>query len=92
MIDSMSSSGLPENVRAALDNLSGEELLAARRYLEQALEARGLDPFGHLDEQDELGDEERARLHAAIKRGADEMKAGKGIPAEQVLAELRQRR
>lgn len=41
------------------------------------------------DERDDLDDEERARLHAAIVESADQLDRGEGVPAEQVLAELR---
>ena len=41
---------------------------------------------------DELSDEERAELHAAIRRGLEDAKAGRCIPAEEFLAELRARR
>ena len=40
-------------------------------------------------EGDDLDDEERARLHAALDRADEELRAGKGIPAAQVIAELR---
>lgn len=42
-----------------------------------------------VDEGDELDDEDRAQLHAAIELAQDELDAGLGIPAEQVIAELR---
>ena len=38
---------------------------------------------------DDLDDEDRARLHAALDVADDELHAGKGIPGEQVLAALR---
>jgi hypothetical protein len=40
-------------------------------------------------EGDDLDDEERARLHAALDRADEELRAGTGIPAAQVIAELR---
>jgi hypothetical protein len=40
---------------------------------------------------DELDDEERAELHQAIREGFEDAKAGRTIPAEQWLAELRSR-
>ena len=40
---------------------------------------------------DDLDDEERAELHQAIREGFDDAKAGRTIPAEQWLAELRLR-
>jgi hypothetical protein len=42
-------------------------------------------------ELDDLDDEERAELHQAIREGFDDAKAGRTIPAEQWLAELRSR-
>ena len=44
-----------------------------------------------VDEGDDLDDEDRARLHAALDRSQGDFLAGRGIPAEQVLAELRAR-
>jgi hypothetical protein len=38
---------------------------------------------------DDLDDEDRARLHAALEASEEEFKAGKGIPAAEVIAELR---
>jgi hypothetical protein len=38
---------------------------------------------------DDLDDEDRARLHAALDAADDELRAGKGIPGEQVIAALR---
>ncbi len=38
---------------------------------------------------DDLDDEDRARLHAALETSEEEFKAGKGIPAAEVIAELR---
>jgi Protein of unknown function DUF104 len=39
--------------------------------------------------EDELDDEDRARLHSALDAADDELRAGKGIPGDQFLAELR---
>ena len=39
--------------------------------------------------EDELDDEDRARLHSALDAADDELRAGKGIPGVQFLAELR---
>ena len=44
-----------------------------------------------VDEGDELDDEDRARLHAALDRSQRDFLAGRGIPAEEALAELRAR-
>ncbi len=38
---------------------------------------------------DDLDDEDRARLHAALETSEEEFKAGKGILAAEVIAELR---
>ena len=43
------------------------------------------------DECDELSDEERRVLHAAIQRGWSSLEQGKGIDASKVLRELRAR-
>ncbi len=40
-------------------------------------------------EDDGLDDEERARLHDALDQAWQEVQAGQGIPAEQVIDELR---
>jgi hypothetical protein len=39
--------------------------------------------------EDELDDEDRARLHSALDAAGDELRAGKSIPGDQFLAELR---
>jgi hypothetical protein len=44
-----------------------------------------------VDDGDDLDDDERGRLHAAIARGHDEVQRGEVIPADEVLAKLRQR-
>ena len=41
-----------------------------------------------VDEGDDLDDEDRARLHAALDRSQKDFLAGNGIPADEVLAEL----
>ena len=41
------------------------------------------------NQDDELDDEERAELHAALDEGLAEMKAGGGVDAGEVLAALR---
>jgi hypothetical protein len=41
-----------------------------------------------VDQGDDLDDEDRARLHAALDRSQEDFLAGRGIPAEQVLAAL----
>jgi hypothetical protein len=44
-----------------------------------------------VDDADGLDDEDRARLHVALEQAQDEIDRGEGIPAEEVLAELRKR-
>jgi len=44
-----------------------------------------------LDEGDDLEDEDRARLHAALRQSDEEFKAGLGIPEADVLDLLRPR-
>jgi hypothetical protein len=41
------------------------------------------------DDNDDLDDADRARLHAALDRSAEQFRAGAGIPADQVLGHLR---
>jgi hypothetical protein len=38
---------------------------------------------------DELGDEERARLHASLERALDDEDAGRVVDADEFLAEVR---
>jgi hypothetical protein len=40
-------------------------------------------------DDDDLTDEERARLHADIEASMAELDRGEGIPADQVIADLR---
>lgn len=40
---------------------------------------------------DHLDDEERERLHASIERGREDVRAGRTVDAEQVIAKLRAR-
>ena len=42
-----------------------------------------------IDDGDDLDDEDRARLHAAIDRGRAQLDRGEGIPASEVIAALR---
>jgi len=85
---------VPSHVRDLLDKLSGNELLATQRYLELVMETRGIDPYAHLDDfdEDDLDAKDRAALDASIARGLEEMRQGKGLPAEEVLDEMRKRR
>lgn len=41
--------------------------------------------------EDDLEEEDRVRLHAAIRRGIQETRAGESVPAEEFLRELRSR-
>lgn len=45
-----------------------------------------------VDGGDQLDDEDRARLHAAIEQAQDELDRGEGILAAEFLADLRSRR
>jgi hypothetical protein len=45
-----------------------------------------------LDDADQLDDEDRARLHAALERSQAEADAGQVVPAADVIADLRARR
>ena len=47
-------------------------------------------PLG-AEQVEDLDDEERAELHQAIREGFDDAKAGRTIPAEQWLTDLRSR-
>lgn len=38
---------------------------------------------------DHLDDDDRARLHAALDEADEELRAGRGIPGAQVIADLR---
>ena len=84
------SSALKKAVHSLVDSLPEEELPAARRYLE-FLGSQGSDPYAYLDTEHEMEPEERAKLHASIERGLDQVNAGQGRPADEVLAELRSR-
>ena len=86
----MMSSALKNEVHALVDRLPDDELKAARRYLEYLRDAG--DPYAHLDSTDDLDDAEQERLHQSIEAGLAEMRAGKGRPAREVVAELRARR
>jgi hypothetical protein len=44
-----------------------------------------------VDDADDLDEEDRARLHAALDQAQDEIDRGEGIPASEVIAELRKR-
>jgi hypothetical protein len=44
-----------------------------------------------VDDADDLDDEDRARLHAALDESQAEIDRGEGVPASEVIAELRNR-
>ena len=44
-----------------------------------------------VDEAHDLDDEDRARLHAALDESQAEIDRGEGVPASEVIAELRNR-
>ena len=44
-----------------------------------------------VDEADDLDEEDRARLHAALDQAQNEIDRGEGIPASEVIAELHKR-
>lgn len=73
-----------------VDALPPGEEQAARRYLEY-LRDEG-DPFSSLDRVDPLAglsDEDRTRLHASLREAEAEIAAGRTVPAEVILRELR---
>lgn len=45
-----------------------------------------------VDGGDQLDDEDRAGLHAAIEQAQNELDCGEGVPAGEFLADLRSRR
>ncbi len=49
-------------------------------------------PLEIADDWQDLGEDERAELHASLRESIEQMKAGQTIPAEQALAELRAHR
>jgi hypothetical protein len=42
-----------------------------------------------VDDVDDLDDQDRARLHAALDQAQEQIARGEGVPGEQVLASLR---
>lgn len=50
---------------------------------------RRLEERRNVEGKDDLDDQDRARLHDAIRAGQAEMDAGKGIPAAKIIARLR---
>jgi hypothetical protein len=79
-----------KDLHALVDALPASEEQAARRYLEYLRDAS--DPFASLDKVEplqDLGDEERAGLHASLRQAEAETAAGRSVPAGDVLRELR---
>ena len=58
----------------------------------EVIELVPADPYAHLDDTDDMDDEERARLHASLERGVQQMKAGKGRPAQELIEALLRKR
>ena len=88
------SDAVKKELHALVDALPDQEVHTARRFL-AFLRDEGTDPNAHLDEGDpfeDMPDEERARLHAALARSRREVAEGKVIPAEEVISRLRARR
>lgn len=81
---------LRDQVRALVDRLPSQELLAARRYLEYLQESS--DPYAHLDEADVLEEEARAQRSMLGERALSETRRDEGQRAAEVVAELRRRR
>ena len=52
---------------------------------------KGAAPYNNFDNCPEMNKKERKRLNASIKRGVEQARQGQGQPAEEVIAELRQR-
>ncbi len=71
-----------------VDALPESELHAARRYL-VFLRDEGTDPYADLEYDGEMDEEEREKLHASLERGMEQMRAGQGRPAEELLSRLR---
>jgi len=46
------------------------------------------DPYAHLEEGDEMNDEDRKRLHAALQRGLAQSLSGRGRSMDEFLAEF----
>lgn len=67
-----------------------EDLVRLQHMRDAARDAPGCleeaDPFA------DMPDGERAKLHASLRQAEDEIAAGKSIPAEELLRELRAER
>jgi hypothetical protein len=82
-----------KDLHELVDALPPGEEQAARRYLEYLRDAS--DPFAHLDRTDPFADvteADRAKLRASLERAEKEIAAGGGVPAEDLLRDLRARR
>jgi hypothetical protein len=68
------------------------KLVAAALALPEEQRAEVIDALvSSLDGGDDLDDDDRERLHEALRRSDEQFRAGQGIPAEQILARLRDR-
>ena len=75
--------------------------MSSRKYVAKSEPLVAAEPLAgplgaHLDRRgvglgDELDDEERAELHAAIDEGLVELRSGGGVDADELLAALRAR-
>lgn len=84
------SSAARKDLHDLVDALPASEEQAARRYLEYLRDAS--DPFASMDRVEpllDLADDERARLHASLRRAEDEISEGPSISAANLLRELR---
>jgi hypothetical protein len=45
--------------------------------------------FVLAEDGDTLADDDRARLHASLRRSAEQLRVGRGVDAEEALARLR---
>ncbi len=87
------SDAVRKDLHELVDALPPGEEQAARRYLEYLRDAS--DPFAPLDKSDplvNLSEGERAKLHESLARAEEEIAAGRSVPAEDLLRELRARR
>ena len=86
------SNAAKKDLHDLVDALPTSEAQAARRYLEYLRDLS--DPYAHLDGHDPFEDvpeSERVKLHAALARAEMEIASDRGIPADEVLREVRLR-